>query len=438
MSSQASAARWNPWTDRGFLLFSGGNVVNNVGEAIYNIALPLLAYQVTGSLVVMSLLAALVPATLVLGPLVGVAVDRYGAGRLLLLGLLVQLAAGTVLNLLALSSSVSLPLVFLAAATVQIGGTAYRAGWMAGVATMFPKDSSRARGSLGTLYVGTGIAGAALVGLLLPLTGYQVLLWLNVATFLAPLAVYVLGVRPAPASSDGTARSLRRELAIGFQTIRRHPQLLGGMLAVTPLLFVASGGLVALLTFFLLGDLRFAASTVGYLLALVRLGSLAGTIVVSQARNFRPRRVIHGSAVVMGVALLAISVGNRPIVVAALFALFSAIGAMSVMADMLVFQYVPADLLGRASGALSLVEGAPGLVAPLLIPVITELTGRSGAFAVLGLVALSALFLGRSASPEPMPEISLNSPAAPPRGGRRGQDLEPGSVSSKPEQEFGR
>ncbi|ATL82571.1 hypothetical protein SMALA_2337 [Streptomyces malaysiensis subsp. malaysiensis] len=198
----------NPLADRRFLVFAAGNAANNVGEALYATALPLLAYQLTDSLVVMAWLAAAVPVSDLFAPALGAWADRRGVRGLIVQGLLAQAGAALAMNLLLLGGHSAPWLLFLCAVVLETGGLAYRTGWMTGVPAQFPDCPVRARGTLNSLFLATTLAGPLLVAALLPWVGYQGLLWLNLPTFFAPLVVWAVGVRPArsaPASPHKTA-----------------------------------------------------------------------------------------------------------------------------------------------------------------------------------------------------------------------------------------
>ena len=62
-----------------------GLLISRIGDSLYTFALPWIAYQLTGSAVIMSSLFAINVLPIVLfGPLVGVIIDRYDRKKLLL------------------------------------------------------------------------------------------------------------------------------------------------------------------------------------------------------------------------------------------------------------------------------------------------------------------------------------------------------------------
>lgn len=68
-----------------YKIFILGLLISRIGDSLYTFALPWIAYQLTGSAVIMSSLFAINVLPIVLfGPLVGVIIDRYDRKKLLL------------------------------------------------------------------------------------------------------------------------------------------------------------------------------------------------------------------------------------------------------------------------------------------------------------------------------------------------------------------
>ncbi|MEV4441284.1 MFS transporter [Streptomyces sp. NPDC049577] len=386
----AAAPAPSPWRDRRFRVFATGNVVNNIGEAVYAVALPLFVYERTGSLTVMSLLAALTPATLLIAPVLGALVDRYGSRVLVVPGLLVQAVAATALNLTGLAEHAPVWPLFVFGALVQLGGAAYRAGWMTGVAHMFPDNPVRSRGSLGSLYVITNVVGPLLVSLALIWVDYDVLLWLNVLTFLAPIAVWLMGVHP-PRVTRKREGTLVGSLAEGWSVLRTRPVIFHAILVYVPMLLVGTTGTLTLSQFRLQHEFALTAQQVGYVLVAVRVVGVLGTVLVSERKTFPFRAVVLIGTLGMGGCLLLMSAGSLPLFIGAMVAFFGFQSALSVASDLMTIKFLPADALGRAGGIVGLLMGLPVLAGPLVVPALAAGIGSAATFLTFGLVQLAGL-----------------------------------------------
>ncbi|MFF3512453.1 MFS transporter [Streptomyces sp. NPDC002573] len=390
-SPAAEQSKPSPWRDRRFRIFAAGNVVNNIGEAVYTVGLPLFVYARTGSLTVMSLLAVLTPATLLLAPVLGAIVDRHGARVLVVPGLLAQAAAAIALNLTGLAAHAPVWPLFVFGALVQIGGAAYRMGWMTGVAHMFPDNPVRSRASLGSLYTVTNVVGPLLVSAALLWVGYAGLLWFNVVTFFAPIAVWLTGVHPPRQQPADRAGGMARGLVDGLRVMRTTPVLLHAVLVFVPMLLVGTTGTMTLSLFRLQHDWDLSPRTVGLVLVAVRIAGVLGTVLVSERKTFPFRAIVLVGTLGMGGALLLMASRSEPVFVTAMVVMFGFQAALGVASDLMVFTFVPADALGRVGGIVDLVLGLPVLAGPLAVPALADTLGAPATFLGFGGLQLAGL-----------------------------------------------
>ncbi len=381
----------SPWRDKRFLIFASGNTLNNIGEAIYGVALPLLVYNRTGSLTMMSVLVAVVPASLLLGPWLGVIVDRWGSRVMVLPGLFLQAAAALALNLVGLGGHASMWLLFGFAVLIQLGGVVYQTGWMTGVATMFPADPGRARGTLSSLFVASRIAGTLVFAATLPYLGYLGLLWINLATFFAPIVVWLLGIQPERPRPSTGQRNVLSDMADGWRLLRRNRMVVRATVIGLPILFVSSLGTTTLAIFDMRMDWHLQARTVGTVLMVRAISGLLGSLLVSQRRKLALRSTFLISTAGWAGCLFAMAAHSLPVFLVALVLSSALNSAFVVTSTMMTFKYLPATVIGRASGLISLIEGVPQLTAPLVIPTVSAAAGVGGTFVVLGGVSCLAL-----------------------------------------------
>lgn len=395
----------DPLKDRRFLVFATGNAFNNVGEALYATTLPLLVYHLTGSLAVMAWLAAVVPAASLLAPVFGAWADRRGVTGLVFCGLLAQAAAALAMNLLLLGGHSAPWLLFVCALVVETGAIVYRTGWMTGVPAQFPASPVRARGTLNSLFLAATLAGPLLVAVLLPAVGYEGLLWCNLPTFFAPLAVWVIGCRPpsgpagAPPARGGTPFSLRRWTKAATSPIREGWHAIAEDRRVTVLLVVemvldavCGVGLTVLIVYHLRHGWTLSGQQASFAIAAMNVASLVGNVLVSQRRRLRPWTPLTLGVAARSVALVLMTVPVWPVFVAAV--VLGALGQGAVMATVVMarVRYLPPHVLGRASGLIWLLTGAAALLSPILVPVLDDAAGTSLTFLVLG-IATSTLLL---------------------------------------------
>jgi MFS family permease len=385
-----AAAPGSLWRDRRFLVFSVGVFANNLGDGIYTVALPLLAYDLTRSLRLMVLLAAAFPvALLVSGPIFGYVADRFGSRILVVPGLVVQFGAALVLNLLLGAHQLGAVGLVVCQLVVQVGGAMYRSGWFASLPTLFPGQPGQARGVLAAQFEATTVLGPLLAGALVGPLGYQALLWINLVTFAAPALVWLAGIR-APKESDGGAApaGMGRSLAEGWRAIRHRRPLLIAMLLLIPCDLLGSTGTLSLSLFYLRSDLRFSNAVVSGVVAIVNLGTMGCALLVSKRSRIRMRTVATCGLGAMAVGLLVLPIPVAVLVIPGLIAVFCAYGTVTTAAEVLLYDTVPREVIGRVYGLWRLVVGSASALGPLVISTASTFTGTRGTFLVLGAIAL--------------------------------------------------
>ncbi|WP_051839754.1 MFS transporter [Streptomyces sp. NRRL F-5126] len=382
----------SPLRDPRFRVFAAGNALNNVGEAVYATALPLMVYDLTGSLASMSLLAAAVPLSLVAGPWLGSAADRWGPRVLVVPGLLVQATGAVAMNLSVTAGHASTWLLFGCAFLVALGGSAYLTGWITGVPSMFPDCKVRARGTLNSVFFTTTVTGPLLTTATLPWIGYTGLLWLNATTFAAPIAVWLMGIHPprqrrAPAARPRTGHGVRE----GWRAVASDPRMLTITAVHVVLSLVCGAGLQALLVYDLRHHWHMSSAVSSAVILASNAFMLVGNLLVAQRATFRPHLSLTLGTVLRTLTLFLLAAPLLPAFLGGL--VLGALGQGAVLSTMVMMRvkYIPQDVLGRSSGLLSLLAGGAALLSPVVTPALSHALGVRGAFCVLGLLSLSTL-----------------------------------------------
>lgn len=382
----------SPFQNPRFTVFAAGNAINNIGEAMYATALPLLAYRLTGSLAVMTLLAAAVPLGMLLAPSLGWAADRWGPRALVVPGLLLQAAAALVMNLVLHAGAPTTTALFVCALLVAIGGAAYRTGWMTGVPGMFPDCPVRARGTLNSLFFAATLVGPVVFSLCLPFLGYEGLLWLNLATFFAPVAVWAMGVHPPRVLPGAPGAGRNWKLSEGWKAIVADRRVLDMLIVQVVLAVTCGAGFQALVVYSLGHTWHLSDRSVSAVVTLMNACMLAGNLLVAQRKRIRPRISLTLGMTACGLSLLLLALPWWQVFLAAVA--LGALGEGAVLSTVVMMRvkYLPGPVLGRASGLMWLITGGAALLSPAVTPALTETVGARGTFLVLGLGACSALW----------------------------------------------
>jgi len=273
-----------------------GQVFSLLGTSMSNFGLTLWAYDVTQKATPLALIgfAFVTPMTL-LGPFIGVLVDR---GNRKLMMLLSDLTAASVSLIILILLKLDLlqvwqlyPLAFIAGVMQGFQWPAYSAT----ISLMLPKQHyARANAMLELAAAGSGVLAPLLAGSLIGSIGLQGLLLIDLCT--ASLAVLILLLSPIPqpeVSEEGLAArgTFLHELGFGFRYIFQRPGLLGLQLVFMGGNFF-NGLAYAVFPAMILARTQQNAVLFGQVNALGAVGGVLGGLLMSFWGG--PKKRVHG------------------------------------------------------------------------------------------------------------------------------------------------
>ncbi|TKB93063.1 MAG: MFS transporter [Nitrospira sp.] len=344
---------------RDFGLVWSGQLISQIGDGVSKLALLWFVYAVTGSPLktsVIGLLQTIPP--IVLGPLIGVYVDRLPKKVLLITSdVLRALLIGLIPCLIPVESftvSVLYVLVFLHAIATAVFGPALTAA----IPAFVPKRQFTAANALlqGTTSLGI-IFGPALSGLGIAAYGSQEVLCLNAATYMVSAALLLL-VRfrnpVTPVSSPAARSTMLQDLIEGFRySVVTQPRLLL-LTSIAALYTFGTSALNALFPVFARKMLGLGPVEVGYLWSALGAGLLVTSIGLLWVTDWRVKdrmRLIMATSVLSGVALCVLTVTPDPYLAGLLMGVIGCgMGAFTPIAWGIIQELAPSQMIGRVLG----------------------------------------------------------------------------------------
>ncbi len=268
-----------------------GTTSSNVGTWMQNLALGVLAYDLTHSASYVALIgfAQLGPlfALSILGGALADVVDRK---RLLVICQVEQLLFSLVLAWTAAQHHPSTLLIFLCVLAIGIGNAVNAPAFTAVLPLLVPKEDLPGAVSLQSVQMNLSrVIGPAIAGVLLPVVHPSGIFVINAVTYL--FAVYVI-VRVAIPSVKAPAHdSIAQRLLGGFAVARRDPLVRYCLVTVATISFFCLP-FVGLMPVIAARDLHIApsGSIYGWLYAIFGLGAALGAVSVGSVFVTLPRR----------------------------------------------------------------------------------------------------------------------------------------------------
>ncbi|RKR85813.1 putative MFS family arabinose efflux permease [Micromonospora pisi] len=421
--------------DRDFLIFWLVQTLSVGGASFSYVAIPLLVLDSTGSVSQMGLLTGVSGAAgIVAGIFAGGLVDRVDRRRLLIWCDAVRAPLYALVPLVWWGG----PQLWLLYVIMPLGSAVamvFQVGYVSAVPSLVPAARiTQANGRLFASYASAGVVGPMLAGGLSALLGPAAAIGVDAATFAASaLGLCLVRLRrpgPAPAAHPagggrddpvGSARAdaggdrstvgrrpVTGDLLVGARFLWRQPVLraLTGRLA---LLTFLTFGLTDLYVYHLKQGLGRSDATVGYVLAVAALGTVAAALLVAPAR----RRLGFGVCWIgsyafagTGVVLLAGTADARTVAALAAVVVFGT-SLAGICSLSLRQEITPDPLLGRVTSAFWTVHTAPG---PLGAALFTAAAGHWGTARIFLLIGVGCLLVAGSAVATPIGRSRIRLP----------------------------
>jgi MFS family permease len=377
------------WRNRAFNVFWAGQSISVLGDGFAMLALPLLVFQATGSVVQMGL----VTGTFGIGQMVsglvsGVIVDRVDRRRLMILCDVLRLALYGSIPLIWVVAGPQLWLIYVVVALGAMLGMTFSVAYMTALTNLVDRDqltdaNARVNASFSLAFV----LGPLLAGLISARIGPTASVAVDALSFgVSALTLTRIRLRRASAerTADGTRNSLRRTVADyldGIRFLAGQPTLRAVMLLLAGLSFVMAG-MMDLFIFHLKHDLHQSDGAVGLVIGLAGIGGVGGGLVAPMLR----RRFGFGASWLGGWALTSISCVLIGIVPSLWLILPAAVGY--IFGDMLSGtnsitlrqELTPDHLLGRVTATVWTLNA---VASPIGAAALTLLASRVGGAAAI-------------------------------------------------------
>jgi MFS family permease len=375
--------------------------ISTVGDKLYEIALAMLVYQRTGSMVQMGVVLAIsaLPAVC-FGLLAGAAVDR--SDRRMTMVASDALRAALVL-LVALSAPYNLAATYVLAFLVGTVTLFFEPARLSLIPEIIPPDLLLRANSLDQISSSVAeLVGLALGGAIVAVLGTTGAFAIDASTFVvSALVVWPLRYRSAIPPTEEAATAVRRvldDLAEGLRYVAARPVLLDLMSVYTFVTFFGMG-LITLLHLLALFTFSGGAATLAAFDTAITAGLLVGGYAVSKGSARPGRRFLFGVAWA-GASCLALSVATT---------LPLAIGLLLVAGIANAWFLVPATTIaqtasepgkrGRVFALRTTLSRAVGVLGYVCAGALAQQVGVRTALVVLGAALMATGFLGWLSKP---------------------------------------
>lgn len=382
--------------NRDFLVLLGGQAVSEFGDAVSLTVLPLLVLHLTGSAILVGLVAALqlVP-DLLFGLFAGALADRWDRRRIMLVA-----DAGRALLVAAVPLAYWAGLPTMTVLLVVVGPIAcLRVLWAAGFTSAIPglvgaDQLGRANSVLESAFSVSYLLGPVVGGVLVAVLGAAEALVLDAASFAVSATALLLIRRQMRADREqAPVAPILSEVREGMSYVLRQP-MLRLVIGYWSAMSLATAGLVPMLSYYITIDLQQGPELFGILGTVWSAGYLAGSLLAGRLAESRPglRMVVAG--VLIGIAIGGIAATTTPAVyLPGGFVIGASLAVILVLYATTRASLTPDRLLGRVGSTARTVSlGLQPLAMVAAGSLVAATDGRT-TLVVMGLLAVGASLL---------------------------------------------
>ncbi|MED0963997.1 MFS transporter [Bacillus paramycoides] len=266
-----------------YKIFIFGLFISRIGDSLYTFAFPWIAYQLTGSAVIMSSLFAINVLPIVLfGPIVGVIVDRYDRRRLLWIADAISIILVSLVPILHSLHLLEIWHLYVITFILAVMSMLFDVTTV----TVIPHIAGASLTKANSLYQMvnqlSSLLGPMLAGLCISFIGGFQVLWINVLSFIATLVAVMLLPSIITLNSKkndkNTLQNVLADLLDGFKWLKNDRLNIALSFQAMVGNFGASA-VLGVLMYYLLSTLHLTPEQSGFNYTLIGIGGLLGSLI---------------------------------------------------------------------------------------------------------------------------------------------------------------
>ena len=405
-ATQKEARAVRPWRllfTRDFGLVWLSQLVSQVGDGISNLALLWFVYSITGSPVkttIIGLLHTIPP--IVLGPLIGVYVDRLPKKFFLIGSNTLRAVLIGIIPCAIQTDNFTVNLLYALVLFDAVAVAMFNPALTSSVPLIVPRGQFTAANALIQSTTSLGIIfGPALSGLGIALFGSQEVLCLNAVTYFVAalcLGLVRLGTGQPSVKQMKTSSSALQDFREGLAFVVMKQRVIMLLVVTAGCYAFGASALTTLFPVFARKLLGLGPVEVGYLWSALGVGLLCMSMVLLRFTewNLSDRtRIIAGASVASGLAIGVLIWTNNLLLVGLLMIVIGGgMGAFTPIAWGIVQELTPVNLVGRVMSLYSTGAMAAAISGISMFGWVTERLGESNGVAGIGATFLLTASLG--------------------------------------------
>lgn len=266
-----------------YKIFIFGLLISRIGDSLYTFALPWIAYQLTGSAVIMSSLFAINVLPIVLfGPLVGAIIDRYDRKKLLWIADITNIILVSLVPILHTLHLLEIWHLYVITFTLTVMSMLFDVTTVTVIPHIAGASLTKANSFYQMINQLASLFGPMIAGIFISFIGGFQVLWINVLSFIATLVAVMLlpSIKTVNSQNNdkNTLQNVLSDLFNGFKWLKNDRL----NLALSFQAMIGNFGASAVLgvfMYYLLSTLQLTPEQSGFNYSLIGIGGILGSLI---------------------------------------------------------------------------------------------------------------------------------------------------------------
>ncbi|MGY2613439.1 MFS transporter [Bacillus pretiosus] len=266
-----------------YKIFIFGLLISRIGDSLYTFALPWIAYQLTGSAVIMSSLFAINVLPIILfGPLVGVIIDRYDRKKLLWIADITNIILVSLVPILHALHLLEIWHLYVIAFILAVMSMLFDVTTVTVIPHIAGASLTKANSFYQMVNQLASLFGPMIAGIFISFIGGFQVLWINVLSFIATLVAVMLLPTIKTVNSKNkdknTHPNVLSDLFSGFKWLKNDRL----NIALSFQAMIGNFGASAVLgvfMYYLLSTLQLTPEQSGFNYSLIGIGGILGSLI---------------------------------------------------------------------------------------------------------------------------------------------------------------
>ncbi|AZV89285.1 hypothetical protein BUN12_1025 [Bacillus amyloliquefaciens] len=380
------------WRNPRFTTYASGTLFNSLGNAWFDLALPLLIYSLTKSLSLMGVLTVIVQLPkILLGPFIGAMVDRLNPKKVIFSSYILQALLAILIVCFYYMGMLNAWLLLILGFLIKSIDLFARSSNFVLIPVLYPNQKIEANAGFTTVWTSSMLTGPVLGGLLLTFLAPIDLVLLDAITF-GIMMFFLYLVRIPNKKIKMPDKTFFQDVAQGLKISFKTRTLRIFSLSVFLITF-AVAPVTTIVIYYLKASLHFTDSQIGFITATAGFGMFSATLLFRILKKLKLGFIINLAYSVICIGLFILLMPGWFLIPIGLFCMSCGSTMYAICRATFVQKHCPTEYLARVNSTFQMIEQTANPLSMSLMVTIVGIYNIRVAIFILLLMGIISLII---------------------------------------------